>query len=187
MHDTDTTTTATTTEPDHRLLYASDRLTMPLAMAAIDGQREGLLTFDDLPWGMPDGAAFLVSVHKVLTATGALSLVQREAAMNARAAVCPWWCQGRHPAVFDAGDDVLLHRALIATVALIPVTGDTGEAEETISQAQLADGYEGPYVDVELGRSSDLTALQAASARALSAALTAAADRLEEIERMTPA
>ncbi|MEO7980329.1 MAG: hypothetical protein ABI807_05505 [Sporichthyaceae bacterium] len=188
MHDDTTTTTITdtTAERDHRLLYATDRITMPLAMAAIYGQHNGLLTFEDLPLEMPDGAAFLVAVHKVLEERGVLAAYRREQAMNAEAAVCPWWCHGKHPAVFEDGD-ILIHEAHVATLVLTPTVGSAGEARVTISAAQLAQGYEGPSVDLTLDSTGDVNALRAESARDLSAALLAAADRLEEIERLTPA
>jgi hypothetical protein len=184
---TDTPTTAEASERDLRLMYASDRLTPPLAFAALTGQRHGLLTFDDLPWEMPDGPAFLVAVHQRLDQLGALAAHRREEAMDVAVAACPWWCWGKHATVYNKGD-ILIHAIPITAVEL-PATlnGDAAcTIEVRLSATQNEDGTStAPEVDFSGGSNLPDT-MTGDGARALAAALIRAADHLDEITAATP-
>ena len=153
MTDTASTTTEAqaTDRPqvaDDSINYLSGRLPEPLHFAAMEGSRQGLLTRDDLPLEMPDGPAFLAAVHKVLDERGALSARAAQLQMDSRVADCPWWCPGRHPAVYDTfmGVD---HKLPVGVITYDKGEPEPGQVEVYIGANECDDGkIEAPTVAV---------------------------------------
>jgi hypothetical protein len=184
MQDDASTTTTTDTTPQvdsDSMIYLMHRLTKPLLEAAIVGQRHGLLTRADLPLEMPDGPAFLAAFHKVLDERGALAARRAELQMNAKVAVCPWWCWGQHDALYDMLDGVA-HEQQVVTITYDENEPRRGQVTINISAWENSDGE---VAEPTIYAYSVPEELSASGARVLIEHLAKAADRLDEITAAT--
>jgi hypothetical protein len=168
--------------PDDSVMYLSGRLPVPLIAAAVTGERQGLLTRDDLPLDMPDGVEFLAAVQRVLEERGALAAYRAETAKRSVPAECPFWCAGDHEAMLDPLMGTM-HEVQV-TVVQLPAAEPSGVASApqlVIAASQsIEEGVERPCIAVS---SEDLPQMfSAAGARAVADALIKAAQMLEEIE-----
>ena len=154
-------------------------LPMPLALAAITGSREGLVTSADLPPqpdDLNDAEAYYTwvgQVERILDERGVLDANHRETMEGLTVARCPGWCHGRHS---------LAEGPLASVIHELPILlSDESERNLSIVAAQDQDGtVEKPAIEVQIDGDSTLTAEQG---QAWADALQDAVTILRAIER----
>ena len=157
-------------------------LPMPLAMAAITGSREGLVTSADLP-PQPDDLnnaeayyTWVGEVERILRERGVLDAYQREVQEGLTVARCPGWCHGTHP---------VAEGPLMAVNHTLPIRVADGTEMVRIVAMQSEDGtVEKPGIEVDIDTDSQL--LTSDQAQECADALLAAAAILRVMEPEPP-
>ncbi|MGH3745068.1 MAG: DUF6907 domain-containing protein, partial [Mycobacteriales bacterium] len=112
---------------DHRVMYATDKMTYQQSFAGIHGAREGLLMYEQLP-PIPDRdedvPAWRIAVQKVLEETGSLASYRASLVAGAFAAYCPPWCLIKHAEVGTGRGLAIGHEA-----PLVLLTFDGADTE----------------------------------------------------------